>query len=246
MVYCCADLCWGAQAIIDAVVRAVFGRRVWILTKGNRILVGAIALTSTFAFVTAFVYASLAFSEKSFSNMFKTSFLLYASLADTVAADILIAGSLCITLAKSRTGFQTTDTLLNVLIVYIINTSLLTTLCTIACFITYAIWPDWFLYIGIFFSLSHLYFNSLLAALNGRQALRPLLGVQGASSDVVLSNLTFSQHNNYSAKDCMYDNSTGPNRRPVLVTIDHAVEVVTESKSEDPSIPSSQYRSYVN
>lgn len=110
------------------------------------------------------------------------------------------------------------------------------------------------------------YFNSLLAALNGRQALRPLLGVQGASSDVVLSNLTFSQHNNYSAKDCMYDNSTGPNRRvckvldlgellalnsssfaqPVLVTIDHAVEVVTESKSEDPSIPSSQYRSYVN
>ncbi|KAF8997065.1 hypothetical protein BDQ17DRAFT_1411527 [Cyathus striatus] len=44
-----------------------------------------------------------------------------------------------------------------------------------ACFITYLIWPHNFVFMGIFFVLGTAYYNSLLASLNARPALREKL-----------------------------------------------------------------------
>jgi len=173
----------------DTIIRSIFGRRVWLMTRRSKVLVACIATTSLTAFAMGSAFASRAFSVKTFANFAKISYLMYSALGSGVAADILIAGSLCISLSRSRTGFKKTDTLVNLLIMYAINTGLLTTVCFAACFITYAIWPNEFTFVGIYFTLPKLYLNSLLATLNSREALaEKISGVSDITMDLAGTN----------------------------------------------------------
>ncbi|KAF8968561.1 hypothetical protein BDZ97DRAFT_1799051 [Flammula alnicola] len=104
--------------------------------------------------------------------MAQASVYLYVSFGAGVVADSLVAISLCVLLFKSRTGLQRTDSILTILMAFSINTGLLTSICALACLITYAIWPQRFIFMGIYFALSKLYVNSLLASLNARGTLR--------------------------------------------------------------------------
>ncbi|KAH0584931.1 hypothetical protein H2248_008202 [Termitomyces sp. 'cryptogamus'] len=198
--------------ISDAIVRCIFGRRVWLMTRRNYFLVICIALTSTCTFVTGVAFATRAFSLKEFKHFSKISYFLYTSLGSGVAADLLIAGSLCFSLSQRKTGFKKTDSLVTVLIMYTINTSLLTTICSAACFITYTIWPNEFTFIGIYFSLSKLFLNSLLATLNGRDSLSGKLG--GVSNVSQLSNMD---------SDFSFKPSQSRRGPSVLVSIDRQV-----------------------
>ncbi|KNZ75372.1 hypothetical protein J132_03412 [Termitomyces sp. J132] len=69
-----------------------------------------------------------------------------------------------------------TNSLVRMLMLYTINTSKGDRICSITCFIAYAIWPDDFTFIGIYFSLSKLFLNSLLATLNSRHTLSEKIG----------------------------------------------------------------------
>ncbi|KAF9001246.1 hypothetical protein BDZ89DRAFT_1146968 [Hymenopellis radicata] len=133
-----------------------------------------IIILSLISFSCGFAFAiqSLTAANLDFSNADKNSVTLYVSFGGEVLADISIASTLCTVLYKSRTSFSSTKNVVNSLIVYAINTCVLTTVCAVACFITFAIWPDEFIYIAIYFSLNKLYFNSLLANLNSREHLR--------------------------------------------------------------------------
>jgi len=122
--------------------------------------------------VTGIGFVLSGFAIGSFQKLIRYSWLLYCALSASVLADALIAGSLCISLQQSRSGFKATDSLVNILVLYSINTGLLTSICATACFITFSIWPNQFVYMGIYFTLSKLYVNSLLAMLNSRTALR--------------------------------------------------------------------------
>ncbi|GLB40667.1 hypothetical protein LshimejAT787_0805380 [Lyophyllum shimeji] len=171
--------------VSDFIIRCIFGRRVWMMTGRSKVLAACVAATSLSTFVTGFAFATRAFSVKTFENFAKISYFLYTALGSGVAADLLIAGSLCISLSRSRIGFKKTDSLVNLLMMYAINTSLLTTVCSAACFITYAIWPKEFTFIGIYFSLPKLYLNSLLAMLNSREALsEKISGVSDITTDL--------------------------------------------------------------
>ncbi|KDR71512.1 hypothetical protein GALMADRAFT_102487 [Galerina marginata CBS 339.88] len=117
-------------------------------------------------------FASRGFVLKTYVKMNEAAAMLYTSLGSAVIADTMVAVSLCILLIKSRTGFKRTDSLVTTLMVFSINTGLLTSISAIACFVTYAIWPQRFIFMGIYFALSKLYVNSLLASLNARSTLR--------------------------------------------------------------------------
>ncbi|KAF8072172.1 hypothetical protein FPV67DRAFT_1667609 [Lyophyllum atratum] len=202
--------------ISDTIIRCIFGRRVWMMAGRSKVLALCIATTSLLTFVSGFAFASRAFAVGTFVGFAKISYFLYTALGSGVAADLLIAGSLCLTLLKSRTGFRKTDSIVNILIMYAINTSALTTICSIACFITYTIWPNEFTFIGIYFALPKLYLNSLLATLNSRETLsEKISGV----SDINMTNITST---NYSTKGS--HSSTG---QSVVVNINK--EVVVEN-----------------
>lgn len=156
--------------LIILVVRSVFTARIWILSYGNKFLVVIITLTSLFVFGTGYGFASIGFGT-TFKKLFEESWMLYASLGGAVAADLMIALSLCYLLMRNRTGFKRTDSLVTTLLVYAVNTGLLTSVCATACFITYTVWPQDFIFMGIYFSLGKMYLNAMLASLNARDML---------------------------------------------------------------------------
>ncbi|KAL7284207.1 hypothetical protein ACG7TL_001489 [Trametes sanguinea] len=184
-----------AQVIVtgvsDLIVRGIFCERVWKLSKRNWTLLVTIVTTSlvvfgepqTATFLNMSIYhfrptgGSIAFAIRGFGipNFFalsEISGILYTSLGAGVVADILIAASMCVLLAKRQTGFARTDSMVRVLILYSVNTGALTSLCALLCLITYATMPDNFVFIGVYFVLPKLFLNSLLATLNARRPLR--------------------------------------------------------------------------
>ncbi|KAI0916250.1 hypothetical protein AcV5_003243 [Taiwanofungus camphoratus] len=104
----------------------------------------------------------------------KLSYFLYINLVSGLAADILIATSLCLFLSRHQTGSSRTNSIVRLLMVYSINTGILTSLCAFACLIIYAVLPlsKKFAFSAIYFVLPKLLLNALLATLNARQGLR--------------------------------------------------------------------------
>ncbi|EED84197.1 predicted protein [Postia placenta Mad-698-R] len=93
---------------------------------------------------------------------------LYVGFGLEVVVDGIITVSQCLVLRRFRTGIRSTDSIISVLMVYSINTGMLTSLCAIVCLITYTVLPNMFVYFVFYFVLSKLYVNCLLANLNAR------------------------------------------------------------------------------
>ncbi|CAA7267454.1 unnamed protein product [Cyclocybe aegerita] len=158
---------------ISVVLCSVFARRIWLLSGRKNLLLFVILSFSLFVFATGIAFAARGFVDGSYARLIlESKWLLYTALGGSVIADGLVTTSLCILLDRSRSGHKSTDSLVNALILYTINTGLLTSLCATACFVTFAIWPHEFVFMGIYFALSKLYLNSLLAMLNTREILR--------------------------------------------------------------------------
>ncbi|TEB20165.1 hypothetical protein FA13DRAFT_1801262 [Coprinellus micaceus] len=149
------------------------------------------------------------FIKKDFSRL--SEFTLFAATPfaiTAVLADVLIAGSLCVLLHGSRTGFRSTDALVTTLIVYAVNRCLLTALMAIIEVIvfslkSYALW-----YLAIDFVIGKLYANSFLATLNSRQALRSISGSN--RSDTNYTDIEFE------SRPSFFDSIHSTHRSPVM------------------------------
>ncbi|KAL5483634.1 hypothetical protein ACEPAI_8866 [Sanghuangporus weigelae] len=165
----------------DFIVRLFYARRVWIMSKRNWFLTSGVLIFTSVTFISGLGFGIKIFSYSSTLEFTKLSWVLYTSLGSAVAADIWVATTLCFFLARSRSGFKSTDTKVNALILYIINTGLFTSLCATASFVTFAVMPHNYIFIGFYFSLPKLYFNALLAMLNARERLREGSSNSGSS-----------------------------------------------------------------
>jgi len=83
--------------------------------------------------------------------------------------DVFTAASLSYFLHKMRTGFKRSDTLINRLIIYSVNTGMLTSVFSAAVLATYNIMPINFVYMSLYFILCKLFANSCIATLNTRR-----------------------------------------------------------------------------
>ncbi|OBZ77094.1 hypothetical protein A0H81_03488 [Grifola frondosa] len=72
----------------------------------------------------------------SYFELAKISWILYLSFAAVLTADFIIAISLCWLLARHRTGFQRTDSIIRILMLYSVNTCVITTIFAFYCRIT--------------------------------------------------------------------------------------------------------------
>ncbi|PPQ82478.1 hypothetical protein CVT26_012758 [Gymnopilus dilepis] len=88
------------------------------------------------------------------------------------AGDIVIAFSLCKLLHTSRTGMHRSNRMINRLILFTINTGLLTSFCALASLVSIIAAGDTYLYIAFFFCIGRLYTNTLLVTLNSRKMIR--------------------------------------------------------------------------
>ncbi|THH08673.1 hypothetical protein EW145_g2541 [Phellinidium pouzarii] len=153
-----------------------YTRRVWIITgvfsevsKKRWFLTLVPAIFTVVTFVFGLGFAGKIFSYQSTLQFERISWMLYLGMGSSAAADLWVAISLCYFLRKAKTGFKSTDTKISILMIYIINTGMLTSLCAILCLVMYIVMPRALVFVSFFFCLPKLYFNSMLAMMNARE-----------------------------------------------------------------------------
>ncbi|KAL0070437.1 hypothetical protein AAF712_002268, partial [Marasmius tenuissimus] len=98
--------------------------------------------------------------------------------------DLTISAAICTYLNISRTGFAWSNHVINRLILFSINTGLLTSVCACMSLITILVFPDELIYFGFYFIIGKLYSNSSLGDLERSQIhqKRPIIELNGTGS----------------------------------------------------------------
>ncbi|OCH88848.1 hypothetical protein OBBRIDRAFT_794872 [Obba rivulosa] len=179
----------GMTISIGVLVQSFFAYRVWY-TSGRHALIPLTIICLTLAtFSLGIFYAVNGQRNPVVEEIAKITWATVASLSCSMAADFLITGSLVYHLHRQRSGLRRTDKLINVLIVYTVNTGLLTSLaamCTIILSKT-LVGTQW--QVIPYFLISKFYVNSTLATLNAREKLRNMPTGMSTSGPVELSHL---------------------------------------------------------
>ncbi|KAF9565669.1 hypothetical protein CPC08DRAFT_152541 [Agrocybe pediades] len=159
------------NGLIGLIVECFFARRVWRLSR-NVVLTAIIVVLSCIHFGLGVLFTVEGFVLVEVSKFPKLIWVTSTGLGSAAASDVIIAISLCYYLTKSRTGFARTDSLITTLIIYSLTTGLITSIIAFICVVTFAIMPTNYIWLGFFWLIGKCYVNSLLAALNSREALR--------------------------------------------------------------------------
>lgn len=153
-------------------VQSFLTMRVYQLSRKNVIATASVLSLVIAEFVIVIIYVAKAVKLTTFVQVPQIKSLSMCVNAVAAAGDILITVFLCTFLHQSRTGFHQSDTLINKLMLFSINTGLLTSVCAVMSLVSIIVWPDTFIYIAFYFCLGRLYCNSLLATLNVRKSIR--------------------------------------------------------------------------
>lgn len=159
-------------SISDFIIRSMFARRIYRLSRHNIFLTAGIVALSFTDLICGLIITAKAFGVTSYLDLDPLSSLMYLNFAAGTSSDLSVALVLCYLLRRSRTGFQQTDSLITILMVYTVNTGLLVALDASAGLITYIVMPHNLIFLGFYLLMSKLYLNSYLASLNAREGIR--------------------------------------------------------------------------
>ncbi|KAM5532416.1 hypothetical protein V8D89_013910 [Ganoderma adspersum] len=164
------------QCITGFLVQGYYTICVWRLSKGKLYLVVPVAAMVFAEFGLSLAYTIIALTRlETFGDLVQIKVRLMIGHS---VPDVAIASILCTILYQSRTGSSKSNMLINRLMVFAINTGLLTSICACISLITFFVFPTTFIYICFYFLIGRLYANSLMAMLNARRSRR-----DGCSSD---------------------------------------------------------------
>ncbi|KAL1940984.1 hypothetical protein VTO73DRAFT_7620 [Trametes versicolor] len=145
---------------------------------------------STPAFVYSFYAGRLyytatvkIFRAKTIFEFSQWTWIVAVAYGFAVLYDLITVVALITVLRRSRTGMKRTDTVVDTLVLYAVNTGLLTTIIGSLVFIFALVYPDNLIYAGLSIPGVKLYSNSVLAMLNSRRSLseRMMQGLEAGS-----------------------------------------------------------------
>ncbi|KAI0635115.1 hypothetical protein C8Q77DRAFT_1156458 [Trametes polyzona] len=154
-------------SLVSFMVRGMFIKGIWHLSHENPILTGGLGLLSVFDLVCGLILTVKGFNVKG-GGMESLKISLYLNFASAVLADAAVAVTLLNLLRGSKTGNPRRDSALGRLMLYTVNTGLLTAADATVALLTYAIMPHNFVFLTPYMILSHFYTNALFASLNAR------------------------------------------------------------------------------
>ncbi|KAI0372886.1 hypothetical protein BV20DRAFT_1050315 [Pilatotrama ljubarskyi] len=158
--------------LTTVVSQSFYARRVYLVGKRYRIIVAIAAAYLVVVLGLTIAGVIVGFQTPDVVEFLsKFNWLASTCFGSTVFVDVLLTGTLIFALWRSRTGIRQTDSVLDLLMVYAINTGLLTSVVGLLVFIFSLATPKNFIYLSITFVDNKLYANSVLAALNSRQRL---------------------------------------------------------------------------
>ncbi|KAM5536898.1 hypothetical protein V8D89_009445 [Ganoderma adspersum] len=223
-----------------------FAHRIWALSKGNITLVVAIVILSLCSFGTG-----MAFSVHLHTNNSVLSFasaevriVMGTSSGLGVLCDIIITASLCYYLHSSRTGFRSTNSMINKLIVYAVNRGTLTAICQALEMIAIValVGRGCFTFVPFNFLSGRLYCNTLLATLNAQRSMSRNLDTVVELGTLVFHRGTTSRSGNelhFNSAGWMGSISDHPECTSpsfvIDITVEKTVDVVPAPSGDDES-----------
>lgn len=158
--------------VVGLVVKSAFAIRVWTFSKKNIWITGLISVMIMGQTGLALAYCVKAFQVRKLEHASQLKTIATLSLSAGVLTDLVIAASLCYFLRKLKTGFKKSDSLVNMLSIYAINTGALTSAVSGTTLILYNMFPEYLYFMGSYFVLGNLYAISFICTLNTRRVLR--------------------------------------------------------------------------
>ncbi|KAF7981412.1 hypothetical protein HWV62_33391 [Athelia sp. TMB] len=152
-------------------VQTFFAYRVYTLT-GKWYLTLISWLGSATAFAMTFAITIISFQTDVATFSIQYSWLVTTGLVMLLFVDMVNTISLCTYLRIERTGFSSTDSMLNKLFLWTLETGLLTSLAALLMVVLLLTEKKTTLWICISIFYAKLYSNSFMASLNGREYLR--------------------------------------------------------------------------
>ncbi|KAI0636134.1 hypothetical protein C8Q77DRAFT_1155841 [Trametes polyzona] len=160
-----------STAAIIVVSESFFTRRVYLIGSHFRMIVAIVPILMLVILGFGTAATVKAFILPTFAEFKGVAWMTSAGFGVAVVVDSLLTGTLILALRRSRTGFRRTDSLIDVLIIYAVNTGLLTGIFSLLSFIFAIVAPGNLIYSAFNLISAKLYANSLLAVLNSRKAL---------------------------------------------------------------------------
>ncbi|KAI0749391.1 hypothetical protein C8Q80DRAFT_1269277 [Daedaleopsis nitida] len=159
------------NAFAIGLIQSFYASRIWTLSRHKPLL----AIMGLFVLVTwafAIVLFIKTVTTQTVAEYIALAPLDIAMSVMAASTDVLLCGAMVFLLSTSRTGTQGADRLINKLMLYTVNTGLLTSFFAILSIITVATLPTTSLFIAFYYIGSQMYTVSLLATLNARLDLR--------------------------------------------------------------------------
>ncbi|KAH9902465.1 hypothetical protein C8Q73DRAFT_633999 [Cubamyces lactineus] len=164
-----------ATGVVAVVSQCFFAHRVWLVGPQFRPLV----LISVSLLLKHDVAATIeTYVRPLYRSYWSVTWVFSASFGVAIVVDSVLTGTLITILHRSRTGIKRTDSMIDLLIVYSVNTGRIFNILTFTFALVY---PDNIIYGGFAIVTAKLYANSVLAALNARKSL--IKGPDGLEMD---------------------------------------------------------------
>ncbi|KAI9069804.1 hypothetical protein FKP32DRAFT_37562 [Trametes sanguinea] len=151
--------------------QSFFARRIWLVAPRFRLVVvvaGLLCLAEIGFFLAGSVKA---FTIPTFQQYEDSQWLVSAGSTMAVIADTMLTAVLIYVLHKSRTGIKRTDSMIDVMIMYSVNTGLLTGVFNLLSMLFSFTQKKNLIWIAFGIIAAKMYGTTLLAALNSRQSL---------------------------------------------------------------------------
>ncbi|KAI0832587.1 hypothetical protein BC628DRAFT_331274 [Trametes gibbosa] len=165
----------GAITIISEIngllVRLGYAYRIWRLSGKKWLVPFVIVVLSILVPVFSLAFTVHEVRLKSWSQTQDLRWTLYSGFSCQIVTDSLIAAAMFVVLRRFRTGLRRLDLVIRTIMMYIVNTGVLTILGSALCIIFFIVKRTTSIYTGIYFTLSKLCTCSFLGVLNAEQLL---------------------------------------------------------------------------
>ncbi|KAA1466888.1 hypothetical protein DENSPDRAFT_831794 [Dentipellis sp. KUC8613] len=166
----------GISTTIIFLVRGFFAARVWQLSNRSKVLASITVILSLAQLGLGYSLTVLCFVIKRFDKLPDYVVPVSIQSAISVLTDMTISAPLIYYLMKSKTGRKRTNSVINVLLMWAVNTALITGINELLQLITWVTMSTNLVFIIFHLVTAKLYTNSMLAMLNGRSKVREELG----------------------------------------------------------------------
>ncbi|KAF7329419.1 hypothetical protein MKEN_00203900 [Mycena kentingensis (nom. inval.)] len=157
------------NVLIILLVQSLYAYRVWVLGGYHHGVLGYLVCGVVLGgFAVGIVLSYATYTVDHFVEIESISWAIYVSFTASTAIDIILSGAMCFYLLKSQGAGRVLNSRIAVLMQYTLSCGVFTSLCSVACLLSFVVAPDTLTFLAMSFILTRLYTNSFMAMLNAR------------------------------------------------------------------------------